>query len=869
MNNHACSHGCSHAHEKERSNRYRLPKNVVPSRYDIGIKATPGNTEFEGTVAIEARVLTPSREVTLNAKNLTIDSVVARHENGTALNGTVSLDCEFEMAHIRFDGVLGAGDWIFELSFTGKHDRQSAGFFTSTYQVGEETKYALCTQFESADARSAFPCFDEPEYKATFKVRLDVPESMTALSNGDAVSVTADGAGRKVVEFEETLKISSYLVCFTVGELVSTEPVDVNGKRLRVWCVPGKEDQTGLAVRVSAFGLRFFEEYFDTPYPFGKKIDFVAIPGYAWGGMENPGLIIFTENCLLTPVEHEDSAHYLVRVILHELAHQWFGNLVTMRWWNGLWLNESFATFMGHFAAEHWNPAWKVWDEFSNDRECAYAHDALISSHPIEQDVEIPGHASYQVDPIAYDKGCAVIYQISSFIGANVFRDGMRHYMKAHAFGNTESGDLWVSLEAACRMHQVNVPIRDIMKTWVFQKGHPIVMVCETGEDSVELSQSPFLILKRGRKSHKLWPVPITLQVMNEDGTITTRKMVLSARKQRVHVGAGYRWVKLNAGGTGFYRVGYSEVLREKLTEDMLQLSDIEQTNLLYDWRALFKACLIPADEFMQLLFKFTQVNDFGSWWAIGEGMNTIAGLTSAGDRSTLVRVVADLLESTASKWGWDPASNDVLPFLQFWEPYHLNLSPMVQQASRVVLKKWRANRDEVFAGFASTAAMILHFARARMPGSFRDLQKAAHHNGPLDLQHYIVEIAKLNAAAGKPYDIWELFADAMLFKGHSKAHEVDRLENEWPELIQTASSVNIMYRIRYNVDKVDEADLELRLRKLFRKHPHKGAKPEINRLLERVRGNVVMKETQTRSLSAYIARRKKGTSNGVRLIAA
>lgn len=858
MKNSKCAHCTLHGRNDVRSSKYRLPRNVVPIRYDLAITADPGSEGFSGTVGIDVNVLEASRVVTLNAKELTIGSAVARHANGTSLIGKVEICAETEMAHINFDGVLGVSQWRLELAFEGKHGNASAGFFSAKFKEGEVEKTMLCTQFESADARAAFPCFDEPDLKATFKIRLNVPVSMTALSNGDIVSVTTPGDGRKVVEFEETLKMSTYIVCFTVGELVGMQPFYVNGKRLQVWCVRGKEGQTGYAAKVAAFGLQFFEKYFDIAYPFGNKIDLVAVPGFAWGGMENVGLIIFQENALLARPEEEAWARSQAVIIFHELAHQWFGNLVTPKWWNGLWLNESFATFMSYVAADAWCPEWKTWDYFGESRDKAYAVDSLSRSHPIEQTVEKPSDATFLVDPISYEKGCSVMYQTEQFIGADVFRDGIRIYLKKHEFGNTESGDLWESLEEACHASGVVLPIREIMKAWVFQIGHPEVIVSESVRGFIHLRQRPFLFLKAGRRARKVWPIPLTMQVKNADDTVTTSKFLFTNSAQRVEVGEGYKWVKLNAGGTGFYRVHYTAPLLTKLTANLLELSDIEQLNLLNDARAFVTACLMTPPDYMQLLFKFAQVNDAGSWVEIGKGMALLTRLVSEEQWPQLRSIVAAWLRETGATLGWNPDSEQVLPFIQGWKPYHLNLNPFVQRLSRKLLKDWRSDKLSVRADQAAQAAMVLHFGGARMSKEFRSLQMNARNQTALQIQRYLVELAKRNSTPEKPVDIYEILADVLLERTSSSETLVTRLVEEWPELIVTAPKIRLMYRVRFGLNTVDEAAQETRLLELFQQHPHAGARAEYMRSMERVRANVVMQETQSRALDAYLAGQKR-----------
>ncbi len=513
---------------------------------------------------------------------------------------------------------------------------------------------------------------------------------------------------------------------------------------------------------------------------------------------------------------------------------------------------------MSYVAADAWCSEWKTWDRFGESRDKAYAVDSLSRSHPIEQSVVKPGDATFLVDPISYEKGCSVMYQTEQFIGADVFRDGIRLYLKKHAFGNTESGHLWESLEEACHANDVVLPIRDIMKAWVFQIGHPEVIVNESKRGFIHLRQRPFLFLEAGRKARKLWPIPVTMQVKNADGTISTTKFMFSNRSQRVEVGKGYKWVKLNASGTGFYRVRYAESLLTKLTENMLELSDIEQLNLLNDARAFVTACVMTPADYMHLLFKFAQVNDAGSWVAIGKGLALLTRLVSEEQWPQLRSIVAAWLRETGESLGWNPDSDVVLPFVQGWKPYHLNLNPFVQRLSRKLLKDWRSDKLSVRAEQAAQAAMVLHFGGARMSKEFRSLQMNARNQTALQIQRYLVELGKRNSTAEKPVDIYEILADVLLERTSSSETLVTRLIDEWPNLIATAPKIRLMYRVRFGLNTVDEAAQEQRLHTLFNEHPHPGARPEYMRSMERVRANVVMQETQSLALDAYLASQKR-----------
>ncbi len=844
------------------NNVFRLPRTVVPSHYDLTITPGPESRTFHGDVAISVDVLKPLSVVKINVKNLVITAASAKHASGTVLNGTVTIDADKEMAEITFDGTLAASAWVLNLEFAGQHGNNGQGFFANTYEDAEKNEHTvLCTQFESADARSAFPCFDEPEFKATFKVRLVVANELVALSNGDVVSVSpsADNPAKKVVEFAETLKISTYVVCFVVGRLACSAPFYVKSKRMQIWSIPGTQDQHAFAKQAAAFGIEYFENYFEVPYPFGDKIDLVAIPDFAWGGMENVGLIVFQPRLLLVDKNSsDDNKNEVCQIIMHEIAHQWFGDLVTMRWWNGLWLNESFATFMQFKAADAFNSEWRCWDSFCYKRDKAYWTDSVRSSHPIEETVERPSDAILLVDAISYEKGCSVLYQTENLIGAEVLRQGIAQYLKAHAFGNTESSDLWDSLEAACKANQIALPIRSIMEAWIFQVGHPEVIVTlgkKPGE--VVLTQRPFLLLEKGRKAHKRWPVPITMAVTTADGTVSESKFVLFERTKRINVGVGYKLIKVNSGGFGFYRVRYAAPLLAMLTANLKNLSGVELANLVADAKAFFTACLMDAGEYVSFLFKIAERNDQFSWYHVMDGLDLVSRLCDDRDRRALNKVVVGLLQDLADSQGWDlsPTSEKMLPIFSDFKPYHLNINPLVQKLSGVLYRDWRKNADSVDSFRAAQAAMVLYFGRARISAEFSGLQRQAMHATPLHIQQYLLQLGERHKKLGhgEVANILVVLANIILSPGRSAESNVQRFLEEWPETISPETPpIQVVHKVLYSgIVKADNADLEAKLKRCFRRFKSHIGEAAINRTMERVRANVVMREKQSAAIKA------------------
>ena len=425
--------------------RYRLPRTVVPTRYDLVLEPDLGSATFSGTVEIEIDVHERVDEIVVNALDLAIDRATVRTEVGAEIAVTdVAHDEELQRATLALAAPLEPGAWLLRMSFRGELNDQLHGFYRSTYTDDDGTHTIATTQFEAADARRAFPCWDEPDLKAVFGVTLVVPEGVAALSNGPEIDRASNGDGRVRVRFADTMSMSTYLVAFVVGRLEITDPIDVDGVPLRLVHLPGKGHLARFALEAGEFSLRFFTEYYDIPYP-DRKVDFVAIPDFAQGAMENTGLITYRESLLLVDPEHatQPELENIADVVAHELAHQWFGNLVTMRWWNGIWLNEAFATFMALVTVDAWRPDWEQWNTFARGATAAKEVDALRSTRAIEYPVHSPDDASGMFDVLTYQKGAAILRMLEQYLGADRFREGIRLYLARHAYGNTETHDLW------------------------------------------------------------------------------------------------------------------------------------------------------------------------------------------------------------------------------------------------------------------------------------------------------------------------------------------------------------------------------------------------------------------------------------------
>ena len=692
---------------------FRLPKTVKPSNYKISLTPDLTKFTFAGTVEIDVDVLEATSTVKLNAKELVITAFSATNSAGTRLDGKISLDEETEIATISFDGTLGKGAWKLSSVFTGTLNDKLKGFYRSIWTDEQGKKHTIATtQFESTDARRAFPCFDEPEFKATFDVTLTVPEELTALSNGAIIKSESVGNGLKAVSYERTMKMSTYLVCFCIGEFVSSKPVMVNGIETRVWCVPGKEDMTEFALRAAAFATDHYEKYFEIPYPGGKKIDHIAIPDFASGAMENLGLITYRETALLLnekTATHAERTRVAV-VVLHELAHMWFGDLVTMGWWNGLWLNESFATFMENLCLDAWQPTWNVWDEFGLSRAAASRVDALRSTHPIECPVNHPDEAAQLFDVISYEKGCSVLYQIHQYIGAETFRRGIAIYLKKHSYGNTETHDLWDALEVACKAAaaesgEAPVPVREIMDRWVFTAGHPVVEV-KSNKDagSVELTQRPFKFLSETADT-TLWPIPVTLRA-KVDGKMVERKFLMSGKSHVEKLGntpdSKIEWVVVNSGGSGFYRVVYDKALASALSANVMEnLSAIERFNLVNDAWACVRSGILATPDYIEMVKLFGAEEDPNVWAIITSSLGHLHSLVKDDHRKALAEVVRNLIKPTVDRLGYTAKSDESVQSRQLRGSLigvlgTIGADEEVQKKANELFSSWKADKQSV-----------------------------------------------------------------------------------------------------------------------------------------------------------------------------
>jgi len=634
---------------------YRLPTTVRPRNYRLTLEPDLGAATFAGEVEIELDVEAATGSIVLNAAELAITSAELRaaDDGSSRVPTSITLDPVEERAVLDFAGGLGVGPATLHLVFTGILNDKLRGFYRSTFtdQSGVERVIAT-SQMESTDARRAFPCFDEPEFKATFEVTLVVDEGLNAYSNSPVIEDVPGPDGRRRVHFSPTMVMSTYLVAFVVGPLEHTDPVDVDGVPLRVVHPLGKGHLTTFALDVGAHALRFFADYFGLPYP-GEKLDMVAIPDFAAGAMENLGCVTYRESALLVDpataarVELERVAD----VVCHEIAHMWFGDLVTMKWWNGIWLNEAFATFMEVLAVDAYRPEWQRWVSFGVEREAALAVDGLHSTRPVEFPVGRPEEAEGMFDVLTYQKGGSVLRMLEQFIGPDVFREGIHDYLVAHAYGNTETSDLWDALEGSSGR-----PVARIMDTWINQGGYPLVTVGDGGT----IAQQPFSYSgDPGGAIGSRWQIPILHRTLGAADDWVDSGLLTASRGTVDDVGDGELLV--NAGGSGYYRVAYGPDAVERLAGRLGELTPLERYNLVSDSWAATLAGDAPVAGVVRLARALVESGerDPSVWSVVLGALGLFDRVIPDAGRAVLAAGVRSLLDPLLDALDWDPSPSD------------------------------------------------------------------------------------------------------------------------------------------------------------------------------------------------------------------
>ncbi|XP_020219267.1 aminopeptidase M1 isoform X1 [Cajanus cajan] len=581
----------------------RLPSFAIPKRYELHLTPDLSSCTFTGTVQISLTINESTNFLVLNALELVIQNIRFTNSQGQQHTPSdVVVDNDDEILVLVFDETLSVGG-VLRIEFSGILNEQLTGLYKCTYVDGGVKKNMAVTQFEAVDARRCFPCWDEPALKATFKVTLTVPSELTALSNMPVENEKLDGV-LKTLYFEKSPLMSTYLVAVVVGLFDYNEVTTIDGVKVRVYCAVGKKDQGKLAMDIAVKSLDIFTKYFSVPYPL-SKLDLVAVPEFSGGAMENYGLIVYRENELLYHDLYSTAAkkQRITIVTAHEVAHQWFGNLVTMEWWTHLWLNEGFATWVSYMATDILFPEWNIWSKFLLDAADGLRMDALEKSHPIEVEIHHARSVIEIFDAVSYYKGSAVIRMLQGYLGDVAFQKSLSTYIGRYQAQNAKTEDLWNVLSEIS-----GVPANLMMNTWTKKAGYPVIHV-ELIDGILKFKQSQFLLF--GQHVDGQWIVPITMSIGSYE---RQKKFLLETSHGRVDISELIQsigddtnsnekkyeddsqeniWVKVNVDQSGFYRVNYEDKLALRLRKAIQQncLLPTDKFGILDDGNALCQAC--------------------------------------------------------------------------------------------------------------------------------------------------------------------------------------------------------------------------------------------------------------------------------------
>ena len=573
----------------------RLPEVARPDNYKLKFTPDIEKATFEGDETITLHVLKPTSEITLNAVDIDFHEVSIT-SGGATQKAKVTPEKEKEMVVLAVEKPLPAGPATVHITYTGTLNSEMRGFYLGKDDQGR--KYAA-TQFEATDARRAFPSFDEPDYKATFDITAVAGKGLVAISNQKIVSDTAGPGDTHIVTFATTAKMSSYLAALVVGNFEYIEG-ESDGIPIRVYSTPGKKEMGRFALESATYILNYYDKYFGIKYPYGK-LDLIGLPDFSAGAMENTGCITFREVILLID-EKQGSIGLkkeIASVVAHEMAHQWFGDLVTMKWWDDIWLNEGFATWMESKPVAQWKPEWNYALDDVSGTSGTLNVDSLENTRPIHQAAETPAQIQELFDGIAYGKAAAVLRMLESYLGEEKFRAGVNAYLKQHQYANATAEDFW---EAQTKTSKK--PVDQIMPTWVKQPGAPIINVtaqCSGGSTNVTLAQRRYFVdrAKFDAPNDQLWQIPLCMKG-SATGNGAPKCELMTKKEESFTLPGCSNWVLANAGATGYYRTGYSqEAVRALANDAETKLSPAERISLQGDIWASVRVGREPVGDFL------------------------------------------------------------------------------------------------------------------------------------------------------------------------------------------------------------------------------------------------------------------------------
>ena len=841
-------------------NPFRLPRHTTPSHYDIRLELDLETFTFTGSVGVDIDVVEETDSLVLNAAEVEIKS--AGLSSGVDIP-EITYDDGMEMATLALDSPLKPGGYRLELEHSGIINDQLRGLYRSIYRDADGTEHALATsQCQATDARRIFPCWDEPDFKATYQTTMVVADGLEAHSNTSELGRMPLGDGRVEFQFDKTMKMSTYLLAFIAGPFEATAPRVVQGTPIRVIVPKGNLHLTDIAMDNAVFCFEYLSDYYGIPYPAGK-LDHIAIPDFAAGAMENVGLITYRDAYLVIDPEKasQGEKQNSLDVVGHEVAHQWFGNLVTMAWWEGAWLNEAFASFMELKATDAMRPEWKRWLAFQNlEVPWAMSTDQLASTRPIEFEVTHPDEVDQMFDAITYGKGSAVLHMLDEFMGVENFRTGVGNYLRRHSYGNTVTTDLWECLDGAS-----DYPVSAIMDTWVYQRGFPQVDI-KVVNGGVELAQRRYLVIP-DETDTTIWKVPIQLRG-SVDGQPFESRYLLEKDEAVVEIEGSIDWIVANAGGYGFYRTNYSDDLFEALLRHTDDLGDNERYALVSDTLGFVRSSQISASHFLDLVAKFGNEEEHAIWSVITGGLGLIEHHALAEEaRERFEAFVSDLVGPVLDRLGWEVGEDESDLTRKLRGELIATMGNLASDTETI--ERSRTVVTDLLAGEAvdpevATAALAV-YARHGGPEEYQTLWKAYQESStPLDQVRYLRTVAgvvtqpeamstldKIVEGDIRTQDGFWVFA--RLLSGKAGPEIWANARTRWDQVLAAMPGLT-RNRVVEGLPALSQPEVAADVKSFFAEHPLPEASRALEQKLELLEANVNLRERETEEVTAYFS---------------
>jgi puromycin-sensitive aminopeptidase len=842
-------------------NPFRLPRHVAPNHYDIRLELDLETFTFAGSVGIDIDLKESSGSLELNTAELEIKS--ATLSNRVAIT-EIAYDDEMERATLNLSSAIEPGSYRLEVEHSGTINDQLRGLYRSVYRDAAGVEHTLATsQCQSTDARRIFPCWDEPDFKATYQTTMVVADGLEAYSNTAELERVKLEDGRIEFRFDKTMKMSTYLLAFIAGPFEATEPRVVRRTPIRIIVPQGNLQLTDIAMDNAVFCFEFLSDYYGIDYP-ADKLDHIAIPDFAAGAMENVGLITYRDAYLvIDPAKASQSElQNSLDVIGHEIAHQWFGNLVTMAWWEGAWLNEAFASFMELKAADAMRPEWKRWLTFANlEVPWAMGTDQLASTRPIEFEVTAPEEVDQMFDAITYGKGSAVLHMIDEFVGVENFRKGVGNYLRKHAYANTVTGDLWEGLDGASEY-----PVSEIMNTWVYQRGFPQIDVKRVA-GGVRLSQRRYLVIP-DETDTTIWKVPVQLRGV-ADGNPFDVKFLLDGDEGVVAIDGDIDWVVANAGGHGFYRTSYAEDLFTALLDNIDSLGDNERHALVSDTLGFVRNGQVSSTSFLDLASQFKDEEEQAIWSVITGGLGLVEHHSLAEEaRPGFESYVAELVNPTLDRLGWEVRDTDSDLDRKLRGDLVATMGNLARDMDTI--ERCRSLVTDLLVGETldpemATAALAVYARNGGLEEYDTLWRVYLEATTPLDKVRYLRSaatvatepeaLATLNRVVDgevRTQDGFWVFARLLMGKAGPAVWE--RSRERWDDLLAAMPGMT-RTRIAEGLAALSQPEVAASVRGHFAEHPVPEAGRAIEQNLEKLDANIALRERETPAVTNYFAR--------------